>query len=119
MCSGPEQVLRGLIRGDERLLQRMMSAPAGGGAGALLEGSLDRRTRMLVRLAALIALGASVDSLHWAVEQASTSGACTDSVVGVLLAAAPAIGGAAVVESAGRMALALGLDPVPAGGKRA
>ena len=66
---------------------------------------------MLVRLAALLVLDASTDSLRWAVDLASSSGIDDDAVVAVLLAAGPAAGSAQLVASAPRLALALGLEP--------
>lgn len=78
---------------------------------ALTKPALDRRTRVLVRLAALIAVGACTDSLRWAVELASTSGADDDSLAAVLVATGSAAGSAQLVESAPRLALAMGFDP--------
>jgi alkylhydroperoxidase/carboxymuconolactone decarboxylase family protein YurZ len=75
--------------------------------------ALDRRTRVLVRLAALIAVGACTESLRWAVELASTSGADDDALAAVLLATASAAGSAQLVEIAPRLALALGFEPAP------
>jgi 4-carboxymuconolactone decarboxylase len=72
--------------------------------------ALDRRTRALIRLAALLVLGAPTTSVQWAVELASATGADVETLTGVLLAAAPAAGTAQVCESAPRLALALGFD---------
>jgi alkylhydroperoxidase/carboxymuconolactone decarboxylase family protein YurZ len=81
---------------------------------ALTRPALDRRTRVLVRLAALIAVGACTESLRWAVELAATTGADDDALAAVLLATGSAAGSAQLVESAPRLALALGFEP-PAG----
>lgn len=78
---------------------------------ALTKPALDRRTRVLVRLAALIAVGACTESLRWAVELASTSGADDDALAAVLIATGSAAGAARIVETAPRLALALGFDP--------
>ena len=78
----------------------------------LAKPALDRRTRVLVRLAALIAVGACTESLRWAVELASTTGADDDALAAVLVATGSATGSAQLVESAPRLALALGFDPV-------
>lgn len=111
MPSDPQEVLRQLALGDERLLHKLVGEPVPTGkAAAVLEDSLDRRTRTLVYLAALIALGAPTDSLRWAAERATTSGASLETVAGVLLASAPVMGRAGLVEAAPRLALALGLD---------
>jgi alkylhydroperoxidase/carboxymuconolactone decarboxylase family protein YurZ len=79
---------------------------------ALTAPALDRRTRVLVRLAALIAVGACTESLRWAVELASTTGADDDALAAVLVATGSAAGAAQLVESAPRLALALGFDPI-------
>ena len=73
-------------------------------------GALSPQIRVLVRLAALLALGASTTTLRWAVELAAGAGADDDALVGVLVTAAPAVGAARVVASAPRLALALGFD---------
>jgi 4-carboxymuconolactone decarboxylase len=81
-------------------------AAAPGSAGAALSPEI----RMLVRLAALLAVDAPTTSLRWAVELASSTGADDDALVGVLVSAAPAVGAAQVVATAPRLALALGFD---------
>ncbi len=78
---------------------------------ALTAVALDRRTRVLVRLAALIAVGACTESLRWAVELASTSGADDDTLAAVLFTTGSAAGSAQLVETAPRLALALGFEP--------
>lgn len=79
----------------------------------LTQPALDRKTRVLVRLAALIAVGACTESLRWAVELASTSGADDAALAAVLLTTASAAGSAQLVEIAPRLALALGFEPAP------
>ena len=87
-----------------------MSPTPGRAPGGPPAGALDRRTRSLIRLAALLVLGAPTASVQWAVELASATGADVETLTGVLLAAAPAAGAAQVSESAPRLALALGFD---------
>jgi hypothetical protein len=72
---------------------------------------LDRRTRMLVRLGALLAVDAATSSLRWAVELASTSGAGDDAMAAVLVSAGGTAGSAQLVASASRLAQALDLEP--------
>jgi alkylhydroperoxidase/carboxymuconolactone decarboxylase family protein YurZ len=105
-----EQLLRRLAAGDERALGTVMSPTPGEASGEAAPAALDRRTRALIRLAALLVLGASTASVQWAVELASATGADVETLTGVLLAAAPAAGTAQVTESAPRLALALGFD---------
>lgn len=79
------------------------------GTGAVL----DRGTRALVQLAALLAVGAATVSLRWAVDVASTAGVDDARLVAAMLAVAGAVGGAQTVSNAPRLALALGLDIEP------
>jgi 4-carboxymuconolactone decarboxylase len=81
----------------------LSSAPAAG-------ASLDRETRALVQLSALLAVGAATVSLRWAVDVASAAGVDDAALVRVLLAGAGAVGAAQTVSNAPRLALALGLD---------
>jgi hypothetical protein len=76
----------------------------------MLGDALDRRTRDLVRLAALLAVGASSTSLRWAVELASTTGVPDSAVLDALVATAGATGSTQAVSSAPRLGLALGFD---------
>jgi alkylhydroperoxidase/carboxymuconolactone decarboxylase family protein YurZ len=111
MPSDPEQVLRRLASGDEHFLTAVMTpTPEFGLPDPAAGEPLDRRTRTLVRLAALLALSAPTSSLQWAAELAATNGAGDDAITAVLLAAARAAGSARVVESAPRLAVALGFD---------
>jgi alkylhydroperoxidase/carboxymuconolactone decarboxylase family protein YurZ len=101
------ELLRRLAAGDEASLEAAFSSQAGReGAGR----NLDRTTRMLVELAALLATDAPTTSVRWAAERAAAAGADDDALVGVLLAAAATAGGAQMVTSAPRLALALDVD---------
>jgi alkylhydroperoxidase/carboxymuconolactone decarboxylase family protein YurZ len=100
MAGDAHELLLRLAEGDEASLQCVLTPPAG----------LDRRTRELVRLGALLALGASSTSLRWAVELASTNGASDAAVFGALVATAATTGAAQLVSVAPRLGLALGFD---------
>jgi hypothetical protein len=102
-----ERLLRRLAAGDERSLQEVLSSVRGAGT------ALDRETRALVQLSALLAVGAATVSLRWAVDVASATGVDDARLVGVMLAVAGAVGAAQTVSNAPRMALALGLDVEP------
>jgi 4-carboxymuconolactone decarboxylase len=109
------ELLRRLAAHDERSLRRAMApTPEFDVGDALINPALDRRTRWLVRLAALIAVGACTESLRWAVELASTTGADDDTLAAVLVATGSATGSAQIVEAAPRLALALGYETEPA-----
>jgi 4-carboxymuconolactone decarboxylase len=105
-----EQLLRRLAASDDRSLRTVLSSVRGTGT------VLDRETRALVQLSALLALGAATVSLRWAVDVASTAGVDDTRLVGVMLAVAGAVGGAQTVSNAPRLALALGLDVEPVDG---
>jgi 4-carboxymuconolactone decarboxylase len=64
----------------------------------------------LVRLAALIALGASGVAYGWAVDAALAAGATADEVVGTLIAVAPLAGLAHVVAATPAVACSIGYD---------
>lgn len=65
---------------------------------------------LLVRLGALVALGAATASLRRTVELARGAGATEDELVGVLVAVAPTVGLARVVAAAPKLAIAIGYD---------
>lgn len=76
------------------------------------DGSTDlsSKVELLVRIAALLAVGAATPSLREAVGGATAAGATTTEIVGVLVSVGPTIGLASVVASAPRLALAIGYD---------
>ena len=73
-------------------------------------GKLEPKMRALVRLAAYVALDASVHAYLRAVDLAVRSGASADEMVGVLFAVAPVVGIARVVSAAPKLASAMGFD---------
>jgi hypothetical protein len=74
------------------------------------ETELSPKVELLVRLAGLLAVGATTPSLREAVDQAAAAGATPSEIVGVLIAVGPAIGLAGLVASASRLAMAIGYD---------
>jgi len=111
IVSEARELLRRLAGHDERLLETVL-APARDSDGELasLARALDRRTRLLVCLGALLAVDAPTTALRCAVELASTSGIDEDAILGALIACASVVGAAELVASAPRLALALGFD---------
>lgn len=103
------ELLRRLASHDEGSLRTVLQLTPGGELDHLC--ALDRRTRMLVRLGALLAIDAATSSLCWAVELASTSGAGDDVMAAVLLSAGGTAGSAQLVASASRLVEALELEP--------
>ena len=73
-------------------------------------GGLDLKTEALVRLGALLSIGAATDSCKLAVDLAREAGADDDELVGALVAVGPAVGFARLVAVAPRLALAIGYD---------
>jgi 4-carboxymuconolactone decarboxylase len=98
-----ERDLRRLALNDERFLRAALADPG-------ISSDLDAKTQSLIRLGALLAIGAGTVSLRWTVELAAAAGASDDEIVGVLLAIAPAVGHVRVVGVAPNLALALGYD---------
>jgi alkylhydroperoxidase/carboxymuconolactone decarboxylase family protein YurZ len=102
-----DELLRRLALHDPRAI-----AAAIGGAPAResASGALGAKTTSLVRVAALLSVGAATISCRAVAEEAHATGATDEEIVGVLLAIGPAIGAARLVEAAPRLALALDFD---------
>jgi 4-carboxymuconolactone decarboxylase len=100
-----ERLLRRLALSDERSLRSALAEPGMAGSS-----DLDAKTQSLIRLGALLSVGAATVSLRWTVELAYAAGATDDEILGVLLAIAPAVGHARVVGVAPHLGLALGYD---------
>jgi alkylhydroperoxidase family enzyme len=98
------ELLRRLAAGDEPSLRVILSERHD------QPGALDRVTRALVQLSALLAADAGTTSLRWAVDRASSVGVDDAALVQVLLSSAYATGFAQTVASAPRLALALDVD---------
>ncbi len=101
-----ERLLRRLALNDEESVRRVLTSGLDAEPGTPLDEKLDP----LVRLAALLALGAATASLRGAVARARQAGASESEIVEVLVAVSPAVGFARVVSAAPRLAMALGYD---------
>jgi alkylhydroperoxidase/carboxymuconolactone decarboxylase family protein YurZ len=101
-----EELLRRLALNDESVVR----SAVGAGTAARDDALLDARSSALVRLAALLSVGATTDSCRVAVELARAAGVSDHELVGVLVAVAPAVGGARLVVAAPRLALAIDVD---------
>ena len=102
-----ERLLRRLALNDEVSVEsRVLARGSEADAGVMLVPKVD----LLVRLGALLALGAATTSLRTTVERAKRAGATDDEIVGVLLAVAPAVGQARVVSTAPKLATAIGFE---------
>ena len=99
-----EHALRRLALNDEGSVRTVLS-------DASWEASaLDAKGWALVRLGAMLSVGAATVTLRCNVELAHAVGATEEEILGVLLSIGPAIGEARTVEAAPRLALALGYD---------
>ena len=113
-------LIAGMVRYTRGVEKGLKEATGPGGTVKLLKErvdvppfsapALDGRTHVLVRLAALLALGAPTASVRWAVELASDRGASDATLAAVLLSTASDAGGAQLAWSASRLALALDID---------
>ncbi len=72
--------------------------------------ALDPKTHALVRLGALVALGAAPVSFQCDVGAALAAGATDDEVVDVLVVVVPVIGLARVIAAAPKVAISMGYD---------
>jgi Carboxymuconolactone decarboxylase family len=78
-------------------------------AASIENSDLEAREHMLVRLAALVAVGAPPTSYLLNAGTAADVGVTLDDVEGVLVAVAPIVGTARVITAGGNIARALGL----------
>jgi 4-carboxymuconolactone decarboxylase len=103
-----ERLLRRLALNYEESVEMVLA----GGSSRESEAGIALRPKVdtLVRLGALLALGAATASIKTTVHQAIEAGATEAELVGVLIAVAPAVGLARVVSTAPRLAMAIGYD---------
>lgn len=101
-----ERLLRLLALNDEESVGLVLTRSVPPDA----EVGLPPKVDLLVRLGALLALGASATSIRATVQRALNEGATETEIVGVLVAVAPAVGLARIVSSAPRLAMAIGYD---------
>jgi alkylhydroperoxidase/carboxymuconolactone decarboxylase family protein YurZ len=101
-----ERLLRQLALNDEESVERVLVRRRDGETEMPLVPKVD----LLVRLGALLALGAATTSIKATVQQLIDAGATEAEIVGVLIAVAPAVGLARVVSTAPKLATAIGYD---------
>ena len=100
-----EAILRAIIADDDEGLGDFRWARDRAQAST----GLDVRSFAAARLAAVIAVGGSADSLRWQVERATEALLTPDDIIGVLLAIAPQVGYPRIVSAAPAIADALGM----------
>jgi alkylhydroperoxidase/carboxymuconolactone decarboxylase family protein YurZ len=79
-------LLRRLAINDEDAIDRVLRTSVAADVG------LSAATVALVRLAALVALHPTAESLHWSITVALAAGATDDDIVDALVAVAPIVG---------------------------
>jgi alkylhydroperoxidase/carboxymuconolactone decarboxylase family protein YurZ len=95
------ELLRRLAINDEDALDRVLRTAVPADVG------LSATTAALVRLAALVALHPTAESLHWSVTVALAAGATDDDIVDSLVAVSPIVGLARISWVAPQLADAL------------
>ena len=95
-------VLRRLAINDPRLTEDLNEA--------CQPEELDPKTRALVRLAALVAVGGAPPSYGEMADAAGDAGASAAEIVDVLVGVVPVVGLPSVVAAAPNLAMALGYD---------
>lgn len=101
-----ERLLRLLALNDEESVGKVLAT----GTDPELSPALTRKVDLLVRLGALLAVGAATATLRATVNRALEAGATEAEIADVLIAVAPAVGLARVVSTAPRLATALGYE---------
>jgi alkylhydroperoxidase/carboxymuconolactone decarboxylase family protein YurZ len=101
-----EEQLRRLALHDEKFIESVLAMNLGDSA----RRGLDPKTHALVRLGALLALGAAPVSYHWTVAAALDAGATAEEILGTLIAVAPITGIARIVLATPDVALSIGYD---------
>ncbi|HWD42517.1 MAG TPA: carboxymuconolactone decarboxylase family protein [Actinomycetota bacterium] len=104
-----EEQLRRLALHDETLIESVLAMRLRR-ASPDAAPRLHPKTQALVRLAALLALGAAPVSYQWGVEAALDADATAEEILGTMIAVAPISGVARVVQATPDIAIQLGYD---------
>jgi 4-carboxymuconolactone decarboxylase len=101
-----QSTLRRLAVRDDKLVRRVLSSDKTNRSAS----RLDSKSYAFARLSAMIAVGASEQTLRPAVEAAQDAGASSEEIVGTLLAVMPVTGVPRIVAVAPAIGLAIGYD---------
>jgi 4-carboxymuconolactone decarboxylase len=105
-----EEQLRRLALHDEDGIRSVLAMNLDRDLGGDQACRLTPKAHALVRLAAMLALGAAPVSYQWGVGAALDAGATTEEIIGTLIAAAPISGIARVVQATPDVALPIAYD---------
>jgi alkylhydroperoxidase/carboxymuconolactone decarboxylase family protein YurZ len=105
-----EEQLRRLALHDEDVIESALAMNLHGDLGADEACRLSPKAHALVRLAAMLAMGAAPVSYQWTVGAALDAGATTEEIIGTMIAVAPITGIARVVQATPDIALPIGYD---------
>jgi len=101
---------RGRVRAPALTRARRRSSSFDPSAAGRVRCGLDERTEGLVKLAALVAMGAPATSYRDTVQAALDAGARDEEVIGTLIAVAGTVGLSRLVSATVALGLALGYD---------
>ena len=105
-----EEQLRRLALHDEKVIESVLAMDLHGDLDHDEASQLSPKTQALVRLAAMLALGAAPVSYQWNVGAALDAGATAEEIIGTMIAVAPISGIARVVQATPDIALPIGYD---------
>ena len=110
LMAAHEEQLRRLALHDEDVIESALAMNLHGDLGGDEACRLSPKAHALVRLAAMLALGAAPVSYQWTVGAALDAGATTEEIIGTMIAVAPICGIARVVQATPDVALPIGYD---------
>ena len=109
LMAAHEEQLRRLALHDEDVIESALAMNLHGDLGDEA-CRLSPKAHALVRLAAMLALGAAPVSYQWTVGAALDAGATAEEIIGTMIAVAPISGIARVVQATPDVALPIGYD---------
>ena len=101
-----QEILRSLVVNDRTLIAERFSSEG----QPSVSDQLEERDRCISRVAAITAHDGPVQTFRWTIGDALDAGITPDEIVGVMLAIAPLVGIARIVDTAPKVALALDYD---------
>jgi alkylhydroperoxidase/carboxymuconolactone decarboxylase family protein YurZ len=110
LMAAHEEQLRRLALHDEDVIESALAMNLHGDLGGDEACRLSPKAHALVRLAAMLAMGAAPVSYQWTVGAALDAGATTEEIIGTMIAVAPITGIARVVQATPDVALPIGYD---------